>query len=189
MTLIAGWATTAPLAQVATVDARTLDALERIATAQLVMAVVMVLVGLIVVGGAVVSLLMLRSARRQLTRAVDDLKPQLAPLIDRAKHVTDDVSGVTDNVRRKVDDVLHTIEELRRTLERGRAGAEERAARFVAVLDVVQTEAEALMLDAAAAAHGMQETARVLREPRQRRGRNAEAGAPGGRDEDEEDPA
>jgi methyl-accepting chemotaxis protein len=163
------------------------EALERIATAQLVIAVVMVVLGLIVAGGAVVLLLQVRAARRQLRAALNELRPQLAPLMDRAKHVTDDVSGMTDNVRRKVDDVLHTVEELRRSLDRGRIATEERAARFAAVLDVVQTEAEELMIDAAAAAHGMQETARVLREPRHTHRPRRPAGEPEQRHEDDEE--
>lgn len=149
-------------------EPRALEALERIATAQLVVAVVMTLIGLALIAVVVVVLLQLRSLRRLL----DELRPRLAPLIDRATHVTSDVAGATDNVRRKVDDVLHTVEELRRSLDRARKAVEERAASFGAVLDVVQTEAEELMLDAAATARGVHETARVLREPQDRhRGR------------------
>jgi uncharacterized protein YoxC len=155
---------TALLAQV---DARALEALERIAVAQTVMAVVLVVIGLIAIGGAVLVLLELRSARRLLhglRDTIDELKPRLAPLIDRAKHVTDDVAGMTDNVRRKVDDLLHTAEDLNRAIRRGSAATEQRMRRFTAVLDMVQTEAEDVLLDAAATARGVHETARVLRE-------------------------
>jgi methyl-accepting chemotaxis protein len=168
-------------------DVRAADALDRIATAQFVMAAVMVLIGLIVLALGVLLLLQIRAARRQLSRTVDELRPQLAPLVDRARHVTNDVAGMSDNVRRKVDDVLHTVEELRRSLERARAATEERAARFVAVLDVVQEETEDLMLDAAATAHGVQETARVLREPRSRRGQDGVGRRVVHADEDEEE--
>lgn len=147
-------------------DVRSAEALERIATAQLVMAVIMVLVGLAVIGAVVVLLLQVRAARRQLEKTVEELKPRVAPLIDRAKDVTGDVAGMTDNVRRKVDDVLHTVEDLNRSLKRGSAATEERLRRFTAVLDLVQEEAEELLLDAAATARGVHETARVLREPR-----------------------
>lgn len=142
-------------------EPRALEALERIATAQLVMAGIMTLIALGSVAVVVVILLQLRSLRRML----DEMRPRLAPLIDRATHVTSDVAGATDNIRRKVDDVLHTVEELRRSLERARTAAEERVASFGAVLDVVQTETEELLLDAAATARGVHETARALREP------------------------
>lgn len=149
------------------VDGRAISALERIAFAQTVMAVVMLIIGVLALGAGVVAILELRSARRMMRGMADtmnDLKPRLAPLLDRAKHVTDDLSGMSDNVRRKVDDLLHTAETLNRSIERGSVATEERLRRFSAVLDIVQTEAENLLLDAAAAAHGMQETARVLRE-------------------------
>jgi hypothetical protein len=149
------------------VDLRTLQALERIAVAQIVTATVLGLLGLIALGAAVVVLLEIRRARRAvhgLTRRLDELKPRLTPLLDRAVHLTNDMSVMTDNVRRKVDDLLHTAESLNRSVQRGSAATQERLQRFAAVLDIAQTEAEELLLDAAAAAHGMQETARVLRE-------------------------
>jgi uncharacterized protein YoxC len=149
-------------------ELRTAEALERIALTQTIMAVVLALVGLIVLGGAIAMVLQIRAARRMLQQSVAELKPQIAPLIDRAKHVTNDVAGMTDNVRRKVDDVLHTVEDLRRAVEHGGEAASERLRRFTAVLDIAQTEAEDLLLDAAASARGMQETARVLRESRSR---------------------
>ena len=171
----------------AQMDAAALDVLERIAIAQVVMATVMVIIGLIAIGGAIIVLLELRSARRllrDLTDTVTDLKPRVAPLVDRAIHVTSDVSAVMDNVRRKVDDVLFTVEELNRAAKRGGIAAEERIRRLGAVLDVVQTEAEDLLLDAASSARGVHETARQLREPlRPRRTRRT---PPHSLDEDEE---
>jgi uncharacterized protein YoxC len=151
------------------VDARAVEALERIATAQLVVAAVTAVIGLLVIGTILFVLMEMRAARRHMTgfrRQLDDLKPAIAPLIDRAKHVTDDVAGMTDNVRRKVDDILHTVEDLHRTVKRASAATDERVRRFAAVLDVVQAEAEELLLDAAATARGVHETARALREPR-----------------------
>jgi biopolymer transport protein ExbB/TolQ len=153
----------------AQVDAQAMRALERIATAQVIMAAAMVLIGLIILGAAIVFFLQARTAQRMLQKTVDEMKPQLAPLTDRAKHVLDDVAGLTDNMRRKADDVLHTVEELRRSVERAAGATEDRMRRFSAVLDVVQTETEELLLDAAATAHGLQETARVLREDGGRR--------------------
>jgi uncharacterized protein YoxC len=156
-------------ATLAQVDARAVEALERIAAAQLVMAVVLALLGVLVLGVTLLALLQLRSLRGLLggvTETVEELRPHLLPIVDRAKHVAEDVSGMTDNVRRRVDDVLHTVEELHRTVKKASTATEERVRRFGAVLDVVQTEAEELLLDAAATARGVHETARALREPR-----------------------
>jgi flagellar biosynthesis/type III secretory pathway chaperone len=153
-------------------DPGALDAIQRIAVSQMVMAVIMVIIGLIAIGGAIVVLLELRSARRLLHNlgdTVDELKPRIAPLIDRTIHVTSDLAGMTDNIRRRVDDVLFTMEELNRLVKRGGSIAEARMERFAQVLDVVQTEAEDLLLDAAATARGVHETARQLREEPPRR--------------------
>jgi methyl-accepting chemotaxis protein len=149
------------------VDARTLEALERIALAQMVMSAVMVILGVLALGGAVIVLLELRSARRLmrgLLVTVEALRPRLAPFMDRVQDVTTDVSTMTGTMRRKLDEVIRTAESVSRAVERGTVATEERLQRFTAVLDIVQTEAEELLLDAAATAHGMQETARVLRE-------------------------
>jgi uncharacterized protein YoxC len=154
-------------------DTGSVDALQRMAVAQIVMAVIMVVIGLIAIGGAVVVLLELRSARRLLHNlgdTVDELKPRIAPLMDRTIHITSDVAGMTDNIRRRVDDVLFTMEQLNRIVKRGGSLAEERVRRFAEVLDVVQTEAEDLLLDAAATARGVHETARRLRNEPPRHG-------------------
>ena len=127
---------------------------------------------MIAIGGAIVVLLELRSARRLLHNlgdTLDELKPRIAPLIDRTIHITSDVAGMTDNIRRRVDDLLFTTEQLNRLIQRGGNMAEARMKRFAEVLDVVQTEAEDLMLDAAATARGVHETARQLREEPPRR--------------------
>jgi hypothetical protein len=175
------------IAILAQVDPRTLQALERMAAAQMVMALFLSIMGVLAIGAAMLVLLELRTARRVMRGLSDtlyDLKPRLAPLLDRATHVTNDVAGITDNVRRKVDDILHTAEELNRAIKRGGAATEQRMRRFTAVLDMVQTEAEDVLLDAAATARGMHETARVLREPPRRPGRPA--GAAGLVDDQEE---
>lgn len=147
-------------------DVEMLNALERIATAQLVMAVAMGGFMVIAIAGAILLLNELRFAHRlarSMGRSLDELKPKLGPLIDRAQEVTDDVGHITDDVRRRADAILHTVEDLHRSLRRGGAAAEQRIRRLDAVLEVVQAEAEELLLDAAATAHGVHETARALR--------------------------
>lgn len=162
------------------VDDAAIAALERIATAQMIMAVVMLILCVIALGGSIILLLegrYLRKVVHGLATTMDELKPRLIPLLDRARHVTDDVSGMTDNIRRRVDDVLHTVEDIHRDVKRGNDALESRVRRFGAVLDVVQAEAEELLLDAAATARGVHETARLLREPgpSQRRSRRQPA--------------
>jgi uncharacterized protein YoxC len=171
-------------------DTGSMEAIRNIAIAQMIMAAVMIVIGLIAIGGAIVVLLELRSARKLLHNlgdTVDELKPRLAPLVDRTIHITSDVAGMTDNIRRRIDDLLFTVEQLNRIVKRGGNMAEERMERFAHVLDVVQTEAEDLMLDAAATARGVHETARQLREePPQRKPRRKPFDTPLDDDEIEE---
>jgi hypothetical protein len=154
------------IAMLVQVDTRATEALERLATAHIVLTVVVCLIGLAALGGGLMILLEVRATRRQLRAMLGGLQPHLLPLIDRATHISNDMAGMTDNIRRKVDDLLHTAEDLNRALRKGAAATEARARRFDAVLDLVQTEAEEVMLDAAATARGVHETARAMREPR-----------------------
>lgn len=157
------------IAMLAQADRRAVEALEQIATTQVIISVAVTVLVLFTLGAMVILLIEYRFVRRLVRNAegmMRELRPRVAPLIDRAKHVTNDVAGMTDNVRRKTDDVLHTVEDLRRALERGGVATEDRVRRFAAVMDVVQSEAENLLLDATATARGMHETARALREPR-----------------------
>ena len=62
-----------------------------------------------------------------------------------------------------------TVEELNRAVKKGGVAAEDRIRRFGAGLDVVPTEAEDVLLDAAATARGVHETARQLREEPRRK--------------------
>jgi uncharacterized protein YoxC len=152
---------------VQTTDTAVLEALERIATAQMVIAVALAIIALFFLGGAIVMLIELRYAHRlvrEVRRGVAGLKPQVGPLIDRMTAASADIAGMTGDARRRMDDILHTVEDLHRSVKRAAAVTEERIRRFDAVLDVVQTEAEELMLDAAATAHGLHEAARSLRE-------------------------
>lgn len=153
---------------VQTVDNEVLEILQRIALAQTVMAVVMCILGVLALGAAALVMLELRSVRhlmRGMLNTIDDLRPRLAPLIDQLQRVTDDIAGLSGDARRRTDDMLHTIEDVQKAVKNAAKSAEARVRRFDAVLDVVQTETEDLLLDAAAAAHGVQEAARVLREP------------------------
>jgi len=151
-----------------------LDVMGRIATAQVVMAVVVVVMGVLALAAAVIVLFEFRNLRillRGLRKTVEILEDRIAPLIDRANIITADVAGMTDRSRRKVDDLLFTLEQINRSIQSGSEAAQERVRRFSAVIDVVQTEAEELLLDAAATARGVHETARLLHEPPPRRTR------------------
>lgn len=182
-----------PLAlQAQVVDTTVIDALGTIAMAQVVMAVVLVIMGLVVLGGALLVLVEFRSLRRLLRDmlvTMEELRPRVGPLLDQLQSLTGDASAMTGDMRRRVDNLLYTIEDVNRSVKRGAEAVEARAERFGAVLDVVQTEAEELLLDAASTARGVHETARVLRQPvprSQKQARPLQDAGDAGYDDDEE---
>ena len=59
--------------------------------------------------------------------------------------------------------ITGTVEDLNKRLRAGVDAVEDRVKRFGAVVDVVQAEAEELLLDAASTAHGVHTTAQMLR--------------------------
>jgi hypothetical protein len=125
-------------------DAAAIEVMERIATSQYIMTIVMVIMLIMAAGGALIFMMefgKLRKLMRDTSILMDELKRVAVPLIEGA--------AVTVSEAAKITTEMHT--------------------RFGQVLDVVQTETEELLLDAAATAHGVHETARMLREPRPRR--------------------
>jgi methyl-accepting chemotaxis protein len=156
------------------VDASAVDQLARIATAQTVIMIVALLFVLIAIGAAILSVNTMKTlgrTLRALEKVVDELAPHAEPLIDGVTRVAVDASAVSDAVRRKVNDFLDTVEDMNGKLRSATAVAEERVREFGTVLDVVQDEAQDLLLDAASTAKGVHEAARALRgeRPRTRR--------------------
>jgi hypothetical protein len=70
--------------------------------------------------------------------------------------------AATDNLNK----ITGTVEDLSNRLRTGVDAVEDRVRRFGAVVDVVQTEAEELMLDAASTARGVHTAASMIREGR-----------------------
>ncbi len=148
------------------VDAATLSQLSRIATAQTVIMIVALLFVLLAIGGAIMSINTFKTlgrTLRALEKVIDELAPRAEPLIDGATRVAVDASAVTDAVRRKVNDFLATVEDVNGKLRTATTVAEQRLQEFATVLDVVQEEAQDLLLDAASTAKGVHEAARTLR--------------------------
>lgn len=138
----------------------------RIATAQIVMAVTMVLIGLAVISAGIAAVMALRAVNRlikRIERSVEQLTPQVQPLIERATRIATDANDISDKVRRRVNEVTDTIDDLNRNVRKAAAGTEQRVRDFAAVLDVVQAEAEEILLDTAATARGLHATAESLR--------------------------
>jgi hypothetical protein len=137
--------------------------LERIMWAQTVMAAVMVLSALAVLAAAVAVLALVRRAMDRVEEAKNQLLPHVTPVLSRAATIADDVGHITAGFRDNADDVQETVQDL---LERTRFAVDsldDRVRRFGLVLEVVQAQAETLLMDAASTARGVHTAARALR--------------------------
>jgi methyl-accepting chemotaxis protein len=145
--------------------------LERIMWAQVTMAILMLIIALAFVVAAVAVLLLVRRAMDRIETTKAELLPHVTPVLSRAATIADDVGHVAAGFRDNADDVQETVQDV---LERTRAAVDEldqRLRRFASVLEAVQQQAEALLMDAAATARGVHTAARALRQERDARPR------------------
>jgi hypothetical protein len=166
-------------------DPALLEQLGRMATAQIFMTVLVGVLVALALGAAVLSYKTFRTLAhtlRELEKVIDQLAPRAEPLIDGVTRIAVDAGAVTDAVRHKVEDVLGTVDDINMRLRDATDAAEQRVRQFGAVLDVVQSEAEQVLLDAASTARGVHTAARTLRESRPPRRRLQSSGE----DEDDE---
>lgn len=150
-------------------DARTAAQIEWIARAQIATAVAMIIIVLFLIGLIIASLILLRSVKRLLGRvekSVGQLSPHAQPLIEKATGVAGNARDASDAVRRRVNELMDTVDGLNRSLRDAGTATETRVREFAAVLDVVQEEAEQILLDTAATARGLHTTAESLRAAR-----------------------
>jgi uncharacterized protein YoxC len=149
-------------------DSLLLDHVARIATAQtILMIAIVILVGL-AVAGAILSYTTMKTLGRtlkSLEKVINELAPRAEPLLDGATRVAVDAAAITESVRRRLNDILDTVEDVNGRLRTVTDAAEQRVRNFGAVMDVVQGEAEDMLLGAASTARGIHTTARALREP------------------------
>jgi uncharacterized protein YoxC len=140
--------------------------LDRMGTMITVIAVSAVVVGLLSAITLVISLFTMRSASKLMKNVeshLDRLAPKTDPLIEKMTRLVDDARGVTDGVRRRVTDLMDTVADVNDALRKAHRAADTRVREFTAVLDVVQSEAEEVLLDGAATARGLHATAEALR--------------------------
>jgi uncharacterized protein YoxC len=149
-------------------DAAVAAGLDRIATMLTIIAVSGVVVGLFAVVSLVASLFALRSATRvlgTLERQVERLSPRVEPLIEKVTGLAVDLRDSSGAVRRRVNELMDTVADVNRGLKQASQAAEVRVREFAAVLDVVKSEAEELLIDGAATARGLHAASEVLRRP------------------------
>ena len=154
-----------PIAAVALAQSPELSAaMDRIATAETVIAVG---VTVLIVLGIVVSVMFawtLRVTTKLLNAVRHDLAPRTEPLLEQTTRLAERANELVDGLREEADTVRETVDEINRRIRQATDVAEQRVRKLAAVLEVVQEEAEKLLIEAAATARGAHAAARALRE-------------------------
>jgi hypothetical protein len=149
--------------------------LDRIGDIQMVMAIATSILALFALAIAAAALFAVLKLRKAMERGLDNLPARTEPMIAAATRVAENAREVSDTVKVRVKDMLQNLEDINERLRQGADAVEDRVKRFGAVVDVVQSEAEELLLDAASTARGVHTAAEQLRaEPRRLPRRDSE---------------
>ena len=138
--------------------------LDRIADIQMFMAIAAAIVALFALAIAAMSLFALVKLKRAMERGLNKLPSKSDPVLSAVTRVAENARDVSETAKVRLMDILASLEEINDRLKAGADAVEDRVRRFGVVADVVQTEAEELLLDAAATARGVHTAAEVLRE-------------------------
>ena len=140
--------------------------LDRIGDIQMVMAIATSILALFALAIAGAALLLVLKLRKAMARGMDNLPAKADPMIAAVTRVTENAREVSDTVKVRVKDIMANLEDITERLKTGADSVEERIKRFGVVVDVVQEEAEKLMLDAASTARGVHTASETLRAKR-----------------------
>jgi len=133
-----------------------LATIESVSTILLGLAVLGVLIALLTV------LLQLRKLARSVSSVAKRLEKETAPVVERARSVAENVDFITMSIRTDVQKLNASISGLNDRLKEASTQMEERIQDFSALVEVLQTEAEDLALDTAAAVRGVRAGTRSL---------------------------
>ncbi|HEX6558988.1 MAG TPA: hypothetical protein VF021_05980 [Longimicrobiales bacterium] len=144
-------------------DPEVIHQLQRLVTTQTIVAISLGIVALSALGVAIGALLAVRKVLGMLHNTMSQLTPKLDPLLASASRITGNAEEISAAIKGRVDGVLETVEDIGGRLKTGAQAVEDRVKQFGAVVDVVQAEAEDILLDAAATARGVHTAAEMLR--------------------------
>ncbi|HEY0810091.1 MAG TPA: hypothetical protein VGD49_08005 [Longimicrobiales bacterium] len=150
------------------------NVLNRMANIQMVMAIATSILALFALAIAAASLLVVLKLKKMMSRGLDALPAKTDPLIAAVTRVAENARDVSDTAKVRVRDILTTLEDISDRLKAGADSVEDRVKRFGTVVDVVQAEAEEILLDAASTARGVHTAAEVLRDKKAGRLRAAD---------------
>lgn len=143
-------------------DAVLLEQVARIADMQRWMAIAMIVIAVfLLLAGIGSALLLLWTWRR-----MQEIQRAVRPSLDRVHSAVDTAGDMVDQVHARVEAIAHTLDGANDALRSAGHAIEVRARELIAVIDVVREQAQELLLEGAATAHGIHTTARVLRSPR-----------------------
>ena len=100
----------------------------------------------------------------QLKRLLGSIQQQVRPVTDRARVAAENVEYITAQVRQDVQKVRASVSGLSERLGEASERMEERVQEFNALMDVVQDEAESVLLDTAAIVRGVRAGAKTVGE-------------------------
>lgn len=98
----------------------------------------------------------------QLKRLLVSLQSQVQPVTDRVRVAAENVEYISGVVREDVQRVHSSVAGLSERLKDASVRMEERVEEFNALMDVVQSEAESVLLDTAAVVQGVRAGARIV---------------------------
>ncbi|MGW8268055.1 MAG: hypothetical protein ACWGSQ_16930 [Longimicrobiales bacterium] len=107
-------------------------------------------------------LIQVRRLSRSLGLVLERLERDAGPVVDRARSVAENVDFITAVVRTDVQKLNESVARLNDRLKEASERMEERIQDFTALVEVLQSEAEDLALDTAAAVRGVKAGTRSL---------------------------
>lgn len=137
--------------------------LDRIGDIQMVMAIATSILALFALAIAAAALFGVLKLRKIMERGLENLPARTDPMLAAATRVAENAREVSDTVKVRVKDMLDNLDDINARLKNGADAVEDRVKRFGVVMDVVQSEAEDLLLDAASTARGVHTASEQLR--------------------------
>lgn len=137
--------------------------LDRIGDIQMVMAIATSILALFALAIAAAALFGVLKLRKIMERGLENLPARTDPMLAAATRVAENAREVSDTVKVRVKDMLDNLDDINARLKNGADAVEDRVKRFGVVMDVVQSEAENLLLDAASTARGVHTASEQLR--------------------------
>lgn len=119
---------------------------------------------LLLAGISALLLLVMTLLLFQLRKLLTAMQGSLQPVADRARVAAENVEYISAVVREDVQKVHTSVAGLSDRLKGASVRMEERVEEFNALMDVVQSEAESVLLDTAAAVRGVRAGARTISE-------------------------